>query len=50
MGKRDYGRREPKKVKKDARKSPAINVLKTPANVEVIRKERMNKEIEEAER
>ena len=38
MGRRDYRHREQKKVKKDARKLPPADILKTPANVEVIKK------------
>lgn len=38
MGKRDKGRRETKKPKKDARKLPQISILTPPVNVEVIKK------------
>ena len=48
MNRRDYRHREPKKVKKDAKKLPPVSILPTPVNVEVIKKE-MKKE-EEAER
>ena len=48
MGRRDYRHREPKKAKKDTRKLPPLSILKTPANVEVVKKVR--KKEEEAER
>jgi hypothetical protein len=50
MGRRDYRHREPKKAKKDVKKSPQVSILTTPANVEVIKKERKDREVEEAER
>lgn len=40
MGRRDYRHREPKKTKKDTRKLPPLSILKTPVNVEVIKKGR----------
>ncbi len=49
MGRRDYRHREPKKAKKDVRKLPHVSILTTPVNVEVIKKERKEKEEEEAE-
>ena len=48
MGRRDYRHRETKKPKKDAKKTPAVNTIITPANVEVIRKVRKKREEEEA--
>lgn len=47
MGRRDYRHREPKKTKKDAKKLPQVNILTTPANVEVVKKGK--KKGEEAE-
>ena len=47
MGRRDYRHREQKKVKKDAKKISPLNIVSTPANVEVIRKVRKKKEEEE---
>jgi hypothetical protein len=47
MGRRDYRHREPKKSKKDAKKISPLNIVSTPANVEVIRKVRKKKEEEE---
>lgn len=49
MGRRDYRHREPKKVKKDAKKLPPLNILTTPVNVEVVKKGK-KREGEEAER
>ena len=49
MGKRDFGHRETKKVKKDSKKIPQVSVLKTPVEVEVIKKVRKNREFEENE-
>ena len=49
MGRRDYRHREPKKAKKDAKKLSPLNILTTPANVEVVKKGRKREE-EEAER
>ena len=49
MGRRDIRHREPKKAKKDARKIPQVSILKTPVNVEVIKKVRKKKEGEELE-
>jgi hypothetical protein len=37
MGKRDIRRKEPKKPKKDAKKSIVAEILPTPVTVEVIR-------------
>jgi len=50
VGKRDYRHRESKKVKKDVKKLPHVSILTTPANVEVIKKARKEREGEEAER
>jgi hypothetical protein len=47
MGRRDYRRREPKKPKKGAQKSPQISEFVPQAEVEVIKKKR--KPIEESE-
>ncbi len=47
MGKRDFGRRETKKPKKDLKKLPQVNILAPPVNVEVIKKGK--KIVEEAE-
>lgn len=47
MGKRDYGHRETKKAKKDTKKSPTINILSTPVNVEVVRKSKKREGEEE---
>ena len=47
MGRRDYRHREPKKNKKDAKKISPLNIVSTPANVEVIKKVRKKKEEEE---
>jgi hypothetical protein len=49
MGRRDYRHRETKKAKKDSKKLPAVDILTTPANVEVIKKEKKKREEEEAE-
>ena len=49
MGRRDYRHREPKKAKKSGKKLPQLNILKTPADVEIIKKERKKREGEEAE-
>ena len=38
MGRRDYAHKEPKKVKKDARKAPQVSIVSEPVNVEVIGK------------
>lgn len=49
MGKRDYRHREPKKLKKGAKRSGAAEVLPTPVTVEVVRKGKKTKEPEEEE-
>ncbi len=38
MGKRDYRHREPKKSKREAKKTPAATILPSPMTVEVIKK------------
>jgi hypothetical protein len=45
----DYGHRESKKTKKDTRKAPPVEVLTTPANVEVIGKGGKKKKEEESD-
>lgn len=47
MGRRDYRHREPKKTKKDTKKISPLNIVSTPANVEVIKKARKKREEEE---
>ncbi len=47
MGRRDYRHRETKKTKKDARKTSAAPILLPPVTVEVIKKERKEREVEE---
>jgi len=50
MGKRDYRHREPKKPKKDVKKTLATSNIPPPMTVEVIKKKRKErKEPEEAE-
>lgn len=48
MGKRDYRRREPKKPKKNAARLSPEEILASPAQVEVVRKQRKKREDEEA--
>ena len=48
MGRKDYGHKEPKKAKKDARKILSINAEAPPPPVEVIRRGKKEK-IEEEE-
>ncbi len=50
MGRRDYRHREPKRSKKDAKKLPPVTILPTPVNVEVIKKVRKERDLEEGER
>jgi hypothetical protein len=38
MGRRDYGRREKKKVKRDLKKISPVDIVTTPVEVEVIKK------------
>lgn len=49
MGSRDFAGREKKKVKKDAKKHPAVstNIEATHPEVEIIRKGKKPKDIEE---
>ncbi|MDY6893261.1 MAG: hypothetical protein SVO26_06075 [Chloroflexota bacterium] len=47
MGRRDYRHRETKKPKKGAKKPSVAEMLSTPSNVEVVKKERKEKAIEE---
>ena len=47
MGKRDYSHRETKKAKKDPKKLPQVTVLQAQENVEVVKKKRRWKEVEE---
>jgi hypothetical protein len=50
MGSRDFAKREKKKPKKDAKKSPVISAFETPRpEVEVIRKGKKDKDFEEEE-
>ena len=49
MGRRDIRHREPKKVKKDAKKIPQVSILETPVTVEVIKKARKKRDSEEVE-
>jgi len=48
MGKRDIRHRETKKPKKDGKKISPVTIMSTPAQVEVVRKERKKREEEEA--
>ena len=47
MGKRDYRHREPKKPKKDVKKLPLVTILPPPVNVEVIKKGKKERKVEE---
>ena len=47
MGGRDYRRREPKKTKGDARKLSAAPIFSPPATVEVVKKGKKEREVEE---
>ncbi len=47
MGKRDYRWREPKKPKKDAKKTTSADILPTPVTVEVIKKGKKERPAEE---
>ncbi len=44
MGKRDYRHREPKKSKKSVAKISPMEILATPAQVEIIKKQRKQRE------
>jgi hypothetical protein len=45
----DYRHREPKKPKKGDKKLPQVNILRTPSDVEIIKKERKKRQGEETE-
>ncbi len=47
MGKRDYRHREPKKSKKDAKKISVADILLPPTTVEVIKKRKKERKVEE---
>ena len=47
MGKRDYRHREPKKSKKDTRKLSPVTILPPPVNVDVIKKGKRERKVEE---
>ena len=47
MGRRDYRHREPKKPKKDAKKILATTILPPPMTVEVIKKAKKERKVEE---
>ncbi len=47
MGKRDYRHREPKKTKKDTKKTMSATILPSPMAVEVIKKGKKEQEEEE---
>ena len=47
MGRRDYRHRESKKPKKDTKKISPLDIVSTPANVEIIKKVRKKREEEE---
>ena len=47
MGGRDYRHRESKKTKKDTKKLPPLTILPTTVNVEVIKKVKKEREVEE---
>jgi hypothetical protein len=47
MGRRDIRHKEPKKVRKDARKLPGVSVSPAPASVEVVGKKKRKGEEEE---
>jgi hypothetical protein len=49
MGRRDFRHREPKKQKKDAKRIAPVDIIQPPAQVEVIRKGKKNREGEEEE-
>jgi hypothetical protein len=44
MGKRDYRHREPKKSKKSDAKISPMDILATPAQVEIIKKQKKQRE------
>jgi hypothetical protein len=47
MGKRDYRWKEPKKPKKDARKVTVTSILPPPTTVEVVKKGKKERKVEE---
>jgi hypothetical protein len=50
MGRRDYRHREPKKQKKDAKKTAPVNIIQSPVQVEVVKKgKKKREEVEEEE-
>ncbi len=49
MGRRDKRHREPKKIKKDAKKINPVTIMTTPPPVEVIKKARKKEREEEEE-
>ena len=49
MGSRDYRHRESKKTKKDTKKLSPINIMLSPAQVEVIKKGKKKREEAEEE-
>ncbi|MBA7680563.1 hypothetical protein ES703_88883 [subsurface metagenome] len=49
MGRRDYRHREPKKLKKDAKKISPITIIPTPVQIEVIKKGKKKREETEEE-
>jgi len=49
MGKRDYRHREPKKTKKDTKRLSPVTILPPPVNVEVVKRGKKKREVEEEE-
>ncbi|MFC2034831.1 hypothetical protein ACFLUJ_01760 [Chloroflexota bacterium] len=47
MGKRDFRHREPKKPKRDVKKTSTVTFLSSPVTVEVIRKAKKERKVEE---
>jgi hypothetical protein len=47
MGRRDYRHREPKKTKKEAKKISPTTILPPPMTVEVVKKGKRTREVEE---
>jgi len=47
MGRRDYRHREPKKSKKDVKKISVADILPPPTTVEVIKKGKKERKVEE---
>jgi len=50
MSRRDYRKRESKKLKKDAKLAPTTTVIQPPATVEVIKRGKREKEKAESEK